>query len=528
LIEVSKLAEDEVMAGLVLVNQVLFRLYFFEDELGLPPSKEQLLMFCDESDRVLFCTGRKIAKTVHLEASVIQFSILNEGSGVKESLFFTPREKQLKPFLDRLFSRLERDAFLRLLVKDKSRGDDSNIEFGTGLRWYFRIEGMSGNDQNVVGLRANHVIGDEQAFGTHAVFNSLLQTALPTAKWILAGVPNGVRNTPFYQLDQTKRGKKWSRHKYSTLVNPLYSSPEARQKLIDDYGGENTHDYGTQVMGDWREELLSSFPPHCIAVSTHPYYVKMLTAMDVDRNISNLALALPFPSIRCYRFAIGWDYGFSPDPTVMVGAYQAFSDRDEWRTYCRVVLKSVAEPQQRKVFHHLRDKVFIGTFVGASVDNQSTVQNLQVSDQERSSLYQWTKFQGVTATPIVMDDGTVTTSNVPNKQYATELLRSWMLNYTTPLEGRTLILGNDQEVVDEMGGTMEKRGSQYTVYIGPPDPNNSRIRLDHNTDAHRALVQAIDTGCRLAEEDDSEEAILGQMGWNQYGTEERQDYQVPF
>src|SRR3990172_1844762 len=146
-----ELSEEELAAGLVLIDPILFRTYFFADDLTEPLSLEQRLMMCDESQRVVLCTGRKLGKTIHVEAQVLQDILLNENAhGMDEALFVTPGDVHMQQFVDRLFSRIQRSAILRGLIKIR-RGDNMMLE-SENLRYYFRVEGLSGTDRNMTGL----------------------------------------------------------------------------------------------------------------------------------------------------------------------------------------------------------------------------------------------------------------------------------------------------------------------------------------------------------------------------------------
>jgi len=195
----------------------------------------------------------------------------------------------------------------------------------------------------MVGLRAKFVVGDEMAFGNFVCHNSRLQTALPGAVWRYAGVPNGVRATPFYHIDNEPNNG-WSKHHYPTYINPLYQSEEAKQQLITDYGGEDTQGYVTQVLGLWGEELVSSFPPGSIAVHDLPYFIKTVMPFQNESELEEIPLRVSLPTVRCERFALGMDYGFSPDPSEIVGAYT--KGENIWKEYFRVHLARVAQPHQ--------------------------------------------------------------------------------------------------------------------------------------------------------------------------------------
>lgn len=497
-------AVDDHMPFLIFLDPVWFRKFFWEGDLGEGPSWEQLLMFCDESDRVLLCTGRKIAKTVMLEATVIQDGVTNvpNKGGMDEAMFTTPGDAHMNPFLDRVYGRLEREAIFRmLLVKRPERGDNPKVQFRTGLTYYFRIEGMSGTDRNMAGLRAKYIRGDEQAFGNFVNHNSRLQTALPDAKWLYAGVPNGVRTSPFYALDQTHLGARWSRHKYPTYINPLYRNEAAHERLIRDYGGIETQGYQTQVLGHWGAEVQSSFPPEVLAVHPLPYHFRRITARNLgeirDLDDARLGIVLALGTMRCHQFAFGWDYGFSPDPSILMGAVRQSEADDDWKVVLIVEMRRVPSPAQKLIVEYCVRHLFQGQFVGLSSDNVEAIHDIQYLFGGMPERFIVADPGGATSVPVMIrdetsglwelreeDDGDVAGAaqkliSVPNKELFTVRLRNWMVNARNSLAGRRLWLPNHTDLLNELTGTTEAKGNRYVTYLPPVDPNNPKRRIDH-------------------------------------------------
>jgi hypothetical protein len=305
-----KLTSNELKFGILMRDLLLFPLYFWKADLTIPHTrkdlpeewrgkqvvtKEQKLMFCDDSQKVLLCTARKIAKTLMIERDVVQMGILNDrrDGGLDEAMFFTPRDSHMAPVRARIFSKMNGVPLFRLFKVRTSRteGGAGTLEFRGHLKWHLRIEGVSATDVNMAGLRAKYMLGDELAFGNEICHNSRGQTALPGSKWKYCGVPNGVRNTPFYRIDQTSAGRTWSRHKYPSSANPLYRSKEAWETLLEFYGGVNSQGFITQALGEWGTEVFSSFPPGTIAIKDLPFLYIELTNKEVGNAGEEIRLA---------------------------------------------------------------------------------------------------------------------------------------------------------------------------------------------------------------------------------------------
>jgi len=363
--EKPKITEDELMFGLLLLNKYLFLKFFWASDLTIPEendglpeewvgtqriSKEQRLMMLDQRKNILFCTGRKIFKTGILEASIMQYGIIYTKKTAGEALLVTPGDHHLAPIRRRLDAKRLDTPFFGMMIKSFNKAVGV-LEFKTGLIWWMRVEGQRKQGESQVSLRAGYIIGDEMAFGNQVAYESRQQTKLPGARQLYAGVPNGVRNSPFYKIDQTSIGDSWSKHKYSSYINPLYQSDEARQATIDDHGGENTQGYITQVLGEWGKEAYSSFP-RIPVVSSLPYSYIELTEEVINVSLSKLTtlLSLPVDGIDADAWIMGGDMGHSPAPTVLLIFYLRGG---VWYEFARIVMRRANPLNQARVIDHL-------------------------------------------------------------------------------------------------------------------------------------------------------------------------------
>lgn len=347
----KKLTRDQFKTGTVLLNPLMFTSYFWKEETTIPTDRKDLpedmwskqiisvpqrMMFLDQSDKVLLCTARKVFKTGLIESRVIQDGILYSKARPGESLLVTPGDHHLAPIRRRLEYRIDNTPFFNFMVKNfnKSQGF---LTFHTGLTWWMRVEGQKGTGESQVSLRAEHLIVDEAAFGDDASHQARQQTIMPGAKQLMAGVPTGIRATPFYRLDQTSEGDSWSKHKYPTFINPLYWSDKAKQDEMDKHGGVNTQGYQTQVLGQWGKEAFSSFPfiPY---ISTLPFRYVELTEEIINNNLNYLPALLPLP-VHLVRdpqaWILGGDLGYSPAPSVFVICYLK---EGVWYEFARIKL----------------------------------------------------------------------------------------------------------------------------------------------------------------------------------------------
>lgn len=518
--QISRQFTDEELAfGIVLLDGYLFALNFWKRELSLPCTVQQRIMLTDIAKRQLWCTGRKIFKTLSLERDILWSLVLNylqEPGGLREAMFVTPRESHIEPTRDRVFSKINNEPFFRNLVKEKNKsgGGAGIIESYNGFKWHFRIEGSSGTDENMAGIRAVKILGDEMAFGSHVTHQSRLMTAFPDADWKYCGVPNGIRTSPFFDLDTKPENPQiWSRHKYPTFINPVYSDLEQRAKLVEDYGGVNSQGYITQVLGQWGDEAFSSFPPGSIAVDKKaPKMIKELTKKQILDKAENLYDLVMLPSFPDARFCIGLDYGFSPDPTEI---FIAYSQGDNiWRQLARIRLVRVEMPIQARFLNWLISGPLGNKVLRVSTDSIQFVQEMTDSEKFGNKYEHIMHFANPGGTTTITDPTGVAILDANgreikkrNKQYYTDELKIIFYNTLlgTPYPQR-LWLADDAFTVEALSGLTEhKTEGGYTVY------ECSKKEEEHAKDALLYLVAAILSTSTAQTEDWSRLASV--MGW---------------
>ncbi|NIQ88670.1 MAG: hypothetical protein GWN93_06145 [Deltaproteobacteria bacterium] len=513
----ERLPIEDLAFGLVILDPLLIVLQYWggdvtQDDGTQDISLEQRMMLCDESDRVLLCTGRKIAKTLSLERDVVQIGLVHQQRGtLDEALFFTPAQAHMSPVRDRIYSKIQREPlFLEMIERNPASGHpimskgDGTLQWKTGLKWHFRIEGTSGSDVNMVGLRARYIIGDEVAFSNDACHKSRVNTALPGCWWKYCGVPNGVRGTPFWRLDQTQEGDHWSRHKYPQFINPLYASDSARDILIRDHGGEHTHSYVTQVMGQWGDAVMSSFPPGTISTyADRPYFLyewggemgklKPRRTEMLDYVYDRLG------ETKHKRCIIGWDYGVSPDPAVFAVFFE--EEPGQWYLRLMIVMRQVTSPHQLNFINEISD-YFNVAFVCS--DEAIMIQQLEAyerwdpfDEEKQEGNIQWANLNGridlLDSKGNVVLDELGTPMKEYRKKWATDELRSAMVHAIEGLEYpyRVYLPEDDEVLLDELIGTTERRtAGGYVQYLTAKQTEGSKSPDDHRTDGLRYFMLA--------------------------------------
>lgn len=506
---------EDLDLGLVILDPYLFLLQFWGGDLTMPDgsqhlSIEQRLFLCDQSDRVLLCTGRKVAKTLSLERDFVQVGLTHEKRGtLDEGMFFAPAQAHMNPVRDRIFSTIYQEPlFMEMIAKNQaghptmSKGD-GYVEFKTGWKWHLRIEGVSGTDVNMVGLRCHRIIGDEMAFGNDICHKSRVNTAMPGCKWKYCGVPNGVRGTPFWRIDQTPEGRMWSRHKIPQFANPLYAPKSEREKLIIDHGGEHSHTYITQVLGQWGDEVMSSFPPGTLATHNKDYYsYDWGSGFGSKSNFRDDALDtlyrnLDYPKEKC---VVGWDYGVSPDPA----AFALFIEEEPsvWILRAMFILRGVQFPHQIRFCAQIVERFNVAMIC---TDEATAVQALAdltpfTSYDEEAAIgnVMWANLNGrielIDAHGEVVLDEFGDPIKEQRKKWATDELRNGMVHARESLTYpyHLWLPESDDYLLDELMGTTEKKTpGGYTQYLTAKKTEGSQSPDDHRTDALRYAVLSI-------------------------------------
>jgi len=419
----------------------------------------------------------------------------------------------------RLNSVLDSPELAGYIVGDIAWSDVMSIEYGGIDDTYdlhidnthnFIADGIlvhnSGTDVNMVGLRCQHIIGDEMAFSVDICHKSRINTALPGCRWKYCGVPNGVRGTPFWRIDQTAEGQMWSRHKIPQFANPLYAPESERRKLIIDHGGEHSHTYITQVLGEWGDEVMSSFPPNTISTyNDREYHLYEWGAGFGEKSnfrddaLDTLFRNLNYPTSRC---VIGWDYGVSPDPA----AFALFFEEEpgEWYLRAMFILRGVQFPHQVKFVNQIAARFNIGmvcTDEAIAIQSLDSLTSWQTFDEaSRSGNIMWANVNGrielLDATGEVVLDEIGNPIKEYRKKWATDELRNSMVHareelkypYHIYLPDETM----DPTLIDELRGTVEKRTmGGYTQYLTAKQTEGSKSPDDHRTDALRYAVLSI-------------------------------------
>lgn len=574
-----KWTTDEVCAALTLLDPLLFVLAFWAEDMTIPESRldlpaewrgnqivtlEQRKMAYDgavyrlwrdalpeaaseSSRKVAMRTSRKIAKTLLMEAAIIQTAMTKTLPGVVEGMIHTPRENHMAPLRNRIEKKLDATPLFRMMRRNFDR-ENGILNFHNGWTWHFRIEGSSGTGTNMVGLRASVMIGDEADYSQDSPYNEREQTALPGCAQLWGGVPRGVRGVFWRVCNLTSESKSWSIHRYDIRANPLYHSQEAfADQVKGDWYSQRVQ---TQVFGRDGEEAVSSFPIVPVD-SVAPYAIRRFSSAEYSIYRGNIGSFLNLP-VALVDDAESWmvhlDYGYSPSPTELGISYLK---NGTWNVFARIEMMRVDNTPMAEIIHEIdtailpRRAALIVT--DAHGQGRGVLSSLhsdpRYEDEDYGRRAVAVGFEGTTPIPgvkahrkckqpvrIESRDGMylcdycgerlygeseLMDATVSTKVFLTNELKLAFVKGQNVLDsgrnkwpdGVSIVLGNDPEVQDELGGTTEIQSQGGVIrYVTPQD-------VDHMTDMLRCLVSGISRINAIETDYDNFDADYEASGW---------------
>ena len=502
--------------GILLHTHSAFLQYYWRDELTLRTSRRQRLLQNDLSDNIVVATGRKTFKTGNFEGHVIREGIQPKKS-LTECMIVTPGQKQLDPLRDRIATRITRNPLFKMLLQSNDR-QSGMMKWAGGTIHYFRLEGTSGTDQNMVGLRAAKVYMDEFQLGNAVCHNSRVQSALPHCKMIYGGVPDGRRGTIAWKIDSTPLGRSWSHHKTSTYINPLYWTLEQRDRLREQYNGVNSPAYITQVLGHWGRQLRSSFPLDNIAIGGGAYQFASIGGRDIP-NSSDDALArtvllskLKIPRVDATGprlYILGMDFGNKSDPTELAlatldeGNENAILLRD-WHQFMRIQVNGADQVQQAVMLEIIIETLGIENFGAVCVDMLGPGQGVGAvlkrlthnpefwrEVEDGGHLVNFSAGSLIEVPPMFESETGEKRKPVKmrRKEYFTIRFQTAMICARSNIESDLRMwISDDEKVIQELIATTETKTPEGRLVYIPP--GTSEHPDDHCTDMLRALACA--------------------------------------
>jgi hypothetical protein len=328
-----------------------------------------------------------------------------------------------------------------------------------------RIAGAAGTDANVIGIHTMRIWVDEaQEFPwqTWLSLQNCLKQEIPNYQMIVSGVPNGERrDNVLYETDQENP-------KYLSFniaqSDMSWWTPEMELEKRQEYHAiqEDSEDYKHYVLGqhgvpsfavfDRNRFIREDFESMKLVYTQQMFdKIKRVDPDGISRyHIEELVQCPPLPIEFGYspKIGLGYDVGFSPDPTVFFIMYEARTGG--WRSLARVVLQRVEYPIQREVLAWL-DRVYQFDFMGIDMGGPGKVQYQDLAGELTD--YRAYKFKerlfsvefGGYITVAIAEDGTEKKDQT--KRVAVETLSRWVH------EGRFVFANTDNDLMEELERT---------------------------------------------------------------------------
>ncbi len=464
----EEILEAEWALVQILSHPVLFREFInIGDKNWQPLERHERAWTTCVNSFIAMCCGRSVHKTTTM-IEMLYFWVINHMfiPGDPGLLVMVPNKAQK----DLSFFRIRSACLSHWLIKQYANTNainitDGKIEFKNGFQFLMRIAGASGSDANVIGIHTMRIWVDEaQEFPwqTWLSLQNCLKQEIPGFQMLVSGVPNGERReNVLYETDQENE-------KYISFniaqSDMTWWTPEMEFEKRQEYHAlqEDSEDYKHYVLGQHGVPSFSVFDRNRFirqeyeslkVVYTQQLFEKV-RRVDFDGieryHIEELVQCPPLPTELAWRprVGLGYDVGFSPDPTVFFVMYE--DKMGAWRNLLRVVLQRVEYPIQREVLAWL-DRVYQFDFIGIDMGGPGKVQYQDLAGELTD--YKAYKFKerlfpvefGGYITVALAEDGTEKKDQT--KRVAVETLSRWVH------EGRFEFAKNDNDLMEELERT---------------------------------------------------------------------------
>lgn len=473
-IELTENEIDEAEWSLlqILAHPVMFREFINEDIEGWEPLEphEREWSTCTNT-YIAMCCGRGVHKTTAMIEMLYYWMINNMFTPGDPSLFVVVPNKAQK---DLSFFKIRSACLTHWLIRqfvdpNAINITDGKIEFRNGFQFLMRIAGAAGSDANVIGIHTIRIWVDEAQEFPWQTWQSLqncLKREVKGHQMFVSGVPNGRRQeNVLYVMDQEDE-KYISFNVSQTQMS--YWTPEMELETRKKYNSlrEDSEDYKHYVLGQHGVPSFTVFDRNRFTRDNFETLKVIYTQQMFDRArridpstgveryfIEEVVQAPPMPLDIGHemRVGLGYDVGFSPDPTVFFVLYE--DHLGKWKNLLRVVLQRVEYPIQREVMAFL-DKVYGFDFIGIDMGGPGKVQYQDLTNDLspyhnlfKERLYP-VEFGGYMV--VAVDEEGVEKKD-QTKRIAVETLSRWVH------DGRFVFSNADNDLMEELERTQFTR-----------------------------------------------------------------------
>lgn len=377
---------DEEWALLnVIKNPVMFREFINQEDPNWQALEPHERAWTSSTAPYLcMCCGRGVRKTTTM-IEMTYYWMINEMfiPGDPGILVFVPNKAQKDAIFPRVRDACVKHWLMRRLVNvNNINVQEGRIVFSNGFTFILRIAGSEGKETNVISIHGARIWVDEaQDFPWRAwlSLDNILKFDIPGYMLWVSGVPNGERReNVLYQCDQLD-DKYISFNIAQNLMSWWSADLEYQRRKKYNAVQEDSEDYKHYVLGQHGVPTFAVFDRVRFLKEDYEILKIQLTQqmyentrrVDPDGlaryHLNEIIVPPPIPEIYGIKpkVALGYDVGFSPDPTVFFVMHQD-PVSGIWRNTFRLVLSRVEYTLQRETLLWL-DKAY-GNFSVIGID----------------------------------------------------------------------------------------------------------------------------------------------------------------
>ena len=276
------------------------------------------------ANRIVHLDGRSVGKTIDLSTLLLHCTFVNRGRSV---LVAAPYQGQLNMIAEEVEFQLNHNPLLRDNVVLRANGQPTikrhpyfEVLFRNGCALYFRPAGDHGDVFR--SLHVDLLLVDEAAWLSTRAWNALRQCLNPDGVMRVYSTPNGLRNTPYYRITQSKD---WQVFRWPSWLVPGWTDERDRE-LAEFYGGKNTPGYQHEVAGEHGAPSFGAFNVKQVmrAVTSISDYRRVdLTGEALEDCVSEREVRDRIESLLGLeeghgRYWMGVDLGYTSDPTELL------------------------------------------------------------------------------------------------------------------------------------------------------------------------------------------------------------------
>ncbi|MCZ7586507.1 MAG: terminase family protein [Deltaproteobacteria bacterium] len=277
-----------------------------------------------ERDSIIHLDGRDSGKTWTLASDVLHFAFITRGGS---GLVAAPHQGHLDTIIEEVEFQIGANPDLEASVARTKTGNPKiirkpyfRIEFTNGTVLHFRPAGAYG--EAFRSLHVDRLWVDEGAWIPEKAWKALRQCLNAKGKFRIYSTPNGLRDTTYYRLTQSK---KWKVFRWPSWINPTWTT-EREAELVEFYGGKDTPGWQHEVAGEHGKPSFGAFDLdalHACRKDVPDYRLVNITSDEMEGCEDEAAVRERFDMLlnlspRAGTHWLGIDTGYTSDPTELV------------------------------------------------------------------------------------------------------------------------------------------------------------------------------------------------------------------